>query len=475
MEFSDSDLSDDFCQPLKSKHEASSRKDKHATSSQEDQGSSKEDIHQVSSLEDVTEKSKGATDSNVPAFKCQYCFATFTFKSNRTRHEKNCCANRKKSDSKIYCLDCNSAFSRQYNLKQHLIKCTSESPTPSCSKKKTPCLLKGCELEFYHKVSLIEHLQAQHNNEVTIKPLVVKSFQNIQEFNDWKGKEEETTFSYYTRKKGQAENTAEKHFYCQHDGSSKTHGDRKTSRCNRKGRVKVGHHCISKMKVTMCKNNTVKVEYYPTHNHICRSEDFVHHPLPDKMSRFIDKKLAENIPPTVVYEMTKELFLPKKNTPNVTEIKANILTKKRVLERGRRRRMARRLHKDDAKAVYLMVTQLLDGDDANSVLIYKPYGSKVVHGPLEIDLLPNSTELFMFAMQTERQAEVFKQHCGKIVVVDETHGTNQYKYQLLTTMVIDENNHGWPVAHLITSKSGSATLKFFFQCLKERLGEDDLF
>ncbi|KAK3922642.1 Protein HIR1 [Frankliniella fusca] len=179
------------------------------------------------------------------------------------------------------------------------------------------------------------------------------------------------------------------------------------------------------MKVCVSENNSVMVEYYPMHNHVCRPEDYVHHPLPDKMSRFINKKLAENIPPTAVYEMTKELYLPKKNTPNVNEVKANILTKKRVLERGRRRRMARRLHNDDAKAVYLMVTQMLDGEDASSVLIYKPYGSKVVHGPPEIDQLPNSSDLFMFAMQTERQSDLMKNHCGKIIIVDETHGTNQ--------------------------------------------------
>lgn len=132
---------------------------------------------------------------------------------------------------------------------------------------------------------------------------------------------------------------------------------------------------------------------------------------------------------------------------------------------------AQRLHKDDAKAVYLLASMLIEKED--SVLIYKPYNSDVVHGPEEINHLPNSKELFMFAFQTERQLELMKKHGSKILIVDETHGTNQYKYELLTAMVIDENRRGWPVGHLITSQSDAPTLKFFFQCLNSRVGQED--
>ncbi|KAK3922641.1 Transcriptional regulator MET32 [Frankliniella fusca] len=167
-------------------------------------------------------KSNG-TKSNIAAFKCQYCRLAFTFKSNCSRHEKNCSVNPDEQDSSNNCPNCQSVFSRPYLLKKHLTKCTILLPTLSCSKKKTPCLLKGCDQEFYHKTSLIEHLQSQHYNDVTMKPLVVKKFSTIQEFNDWKEKEEERTNSYYTRKKGETEKSAVKHFYCQHDGSFKTH------------------------------------------------------------------------------------------------------------------------------------------------------------------------------------------------------------------------------------------------------------
>ncbi|KAK3931136.1 Zinc finger protein 875 [Frankliniella fusca] len=399
-------------------------------------------------------------------FKCRYCTSCFTVRSNCTRHQNACPSNPERKAPEFVCAKCNSSFKRRDNLQAHIIKCQTSQRV---QKKKTPCLIKNCGEEFYHKISLIEHLQEFHKEDINVHPPVTKTFSCVKEFNSWKEAEEERTFSLYSAKKGQAANSA-KHFYCQHDGSGKPHSERKTSRRNNKGRIKVGHYCISKMAVRVDDTQAVHVEYYPTHNHKCSKQDLVHHPLPEHMSRYIEEKLAENTPATVVYELAREKFLPR-NSPFVVDCKASILTKKRVLERGRRRRMARRLHKDDAKAVYLLATQLIDSEDP-SVLIFKPYGSDVVCGPKEINDLPKSKDLFMFGFQTKKQLEIFKLHSGKIVILDETHGTNQYKYQLLNVMVVDENRRGWPVAHLITSRSDADTFHFFFQELKSRLGDE---
>ncbi|XP_052130176.1 uncharacterized protein LOC113209508 [Frankliniella occidentalis] len=435
-----SDLSDDFVQNSK---DTSGKK-----------------FHKLSSAQ------SSASPPDNPVFKCQFCSAAFSVRSNCTRHEGRCEHNKSKEAALFTCSTCGSTFNRRDNFNVHLKKCSSAKP--NCSERKKPCLFKDCGLKFYHKITLIEHIKSSHQH-VSIKPTVHKSFPTIQAFNVWKEKEEADTFSYFTARKGQ-KHSSDKHFYCQHDGSAKLHSSRKTSRCKNIGRIKVGHQCIAKI-IARVKEGKVDVEYFPTHSHVCKKEDMFHQPLPDAMSRFIDEKLAERIPPSVVYDLTKERFLPK-DSPNVQNIKASILTKKRILERGRKRRMARRLHKNDAKAVYLMVTQLLENDDC--VLLYKPYGCKVVHGPPEIDNLPDSEKLFMFAFQTERQRQLMNRHCSKIVIVDETHGTNQYNYNLLTAMVVDDNRRGWPIAHLITSKvkNDGDTLQFFFSCLKSRLDND---
>lgn len=60
--------------------------------------------------------------------------------------------------------------------------------------------------------------------------------------------------------------------------------------------------------------------------------------------------------------------------------------------------MALRLNHDDAKVFYLLAQQMAG---EGSILIYKPYGGKVVYRPWGIDDLPESNDLFLFAIQTE--------------------------------------------------------------------------
>jgi hypothetical protein len=41
---------------------------------------------------------------------------------------------------------------------------------------------------------------------------------------------------------------------------------------------------------------------------------------------------------------------------------------------------------------------------------------------------------------------------GNIVCLDSTHGTNQYGFNLVTMMVVDDFGEGTPVAFMISSK-----------------------
>ncbi|XP_054265184.1 uncharacterized protein LOC128988036 [Macrosteles quadrilineatus] len=218
----------------------------------------------------------------------------------------------------------------------------------------------------------------------------------------------------------------------------------------------------------VCRNNLtdlVSVIYHPTHSHVCSPQDYLHHPLPQDLSSFINCQLGEEVSPSKIFNKVKNINIDKSR--DVQTQKVNILTKKRIRERARRQRMAQRLHEDDAKSVYLMASEMVSKE--NSVVIYKPYGADVVYGPEDVNNLPYSMEIFMFGFQTPRQLQLMKDHCNKILIVDETHGTNQYSYKLLTCMVVDDNRRGWPVAHLVTNKSDAATLKFFFKGLSERI------
>ncbi|KAK3924021.1 Protein arginine N-methyltransferase 9 [Frankliniella fusca] len=88
-----------------------------------------------------------------------------------------------------------------------------------------------------------------------------------------------------------------------------------------------------------------------------------------------------------------------RNSNNDRNMKTNIVTRKRIRERARKRREALRRHKDDAKAFYLLVMLIMEDEDC--ILLYKLYESPVVHGPEEINDLPQSKDLFLLGIHTE--------------------------------------------------------------------------
>jgi hypothetical protein len=51
-------------------------------------------------------------------------------------------------------------------------------------------------------------------------------------------------------------------------------------------------------------------------------------------------------------------------------------------------------------------------------------------------------------------------------------GLNAQRFPVTTLMIIDEHNHGLPVAHIIHSKSDADTLVQIFNTLRERVGAE---
>ena len=90
-------------------------------------------------------------------------------------------------------------------------------------------------------------------------------------------------------------------------------------------------------------------------------------------------------------------------------------------------------HENDALSVNLIVEELR-GEPYDPVLIYKPQGTKDLLYPM----VPDDT--FILALQTQFQMELYERHASTILCIDSTHGTNQYRFKLITCIVPD--NHG---------------------------------
>ena len=92
-------------------------------------------------------------------------------------------------------------------------------------------------------------------------------------------------------------------------------------------------------------------------------------------------------------------------------------------------------HEDDATSVEIIVNEL-HLEPFNSVLIYKPQHCKVAQHPS----LPE--DCFMLAIQTEWQKQLYEKYASSILCIDSTHGTNAYKFKVITCIVADEFGKG---------------------------------
>ena len=92
-------------------------------------------------------------------------------------------------------------------------------------------------------------------------------------------------------------------------------------------------------------------------------------------------------------------------------------------------------HENDAVSVSVIVEELR-AEPFNPVLIYKPQGTKDPQYPT----LPDDT--FILALQTKFQKELYKAHASTILCIDSTHGTNQYRFKLITCIVPDDYDKG---------------------------------
>lgn len=92
-------------------------------------------------------------------------------------------------------------------------------------------------------------------------------------------------------------------------------------------------------------------------------------------------------------------------------------------------------HSNDALSVDMTVNQLKK-EQFNPILLYKRQGTIDAQYPTV------SSDGFVLAIQTEFQLELYRKFAGKVLCIDSTHGTNCYRFKLVTCVVADEQGHG---------------------------------
>ena len=129
---------------------------------------------------------------------------------------------------------------------------------------KTPCLYAGCEKEFFYKSKLYFHLEQDHGASLEA---INHSFSSVEEFDSWKEQVEGEQTVYFSK---QFKSTTSKvgttsHFICQRDGDNKMHrkvGENpKSTRRNKKGKVKEGIICPARMKALFKSDGSAQVKF----------------------------------------------------------------------------------------------------------------------------------------------------------------------------------------------------------------------
>jgi hypothetical protein len=116
---------------------------------------------------------------------------------------------------------------------------------------------------------------------------------------------------------------------------------------------------------------------------------------------------------------------------------------------------------DDATALRKRVNNT-SPYEKNNILVYKPQGCKTVIGSIDFDNLPNSSTLFVYGFQTERQLRELEAGGKRILCIDATYKTNRYDFFILNLLVPDEFNNGYLVAQFITNCLNTTIISFLF-------------
>lgn len=116
------------------------------------------------------------------------------------------------------------------------------------------------------------------------------------------------------------------------------------------------------------------------------------------------------------------------------------------------------LHSDDATAVSYWVHKHSD-----KILVYKPQGLNTIVGNSNLDVMTNSASLFALGIQRDRQFLQLKEgSADRVLCIDATHCTNQYKFYLINLVISDCYGKGYPVGHFITNFMTYEVLKSLF-------------
>lgn len=393
-----------------------------------------------------------STDRERYRAQCEACGIHVSSRHALSRHMKNI-----HGPSTGICHFCGNSY-RMSTLPAHEKICCSKS----VPRRRQDCMHEGCGASYFKKEQLIDHVRNVHG--MKIRPMLTLEFPSQDEFKQWKEEEEDRTFSYYSKHAGTKRNVVT--YYCQHEGSERSHRSsldtRGKGKQNKKGRIKKGITCTSYLRAKMTENG-ITAYYWPTHSHAVSPEDVKHQPLSKEIIQFIKEQIALNVPNRQIQAMVK-----KRLSENPSTRRDTLVSLKRITSMAQRFRRNNGLQDKTNVPVetFNSFIDVLCNQDNSPVLFYQPPSEDA-----NLNGCNQEDHLFFLALQTPDQQKMLQRETAMPMFISVTKADYTLQYYLISISVPCENNFEYPVGHLISSQMNEEVVSLFLQTIGERCPE----
>ncbi|ENN79700.1 hypothetical protein YQE_03858, partial [Dendroctonus ponderosae] len=206
------------------------------------------------------------------------------------------------------------------------------------------------------------------------------------------------------------------------------------------------------------KNDECEISIIKTHTH---EMDLEYLKLTGENKNSIAQKIASGISFNRILDEIRQSLYEGDELQRI-----HLLTRKDLLniEKQYNLRTSFENHKNDAISVEGWVQQE-QKYPVSSVLYYK------TQGRIDLDIPNLNSDDFVLIIMNEAQAEILKKFGSKTLCIDGTHGLNQYGFELITLLVLDDLNQGFSCVFLLTNRTDTFVSQLFFSKIKGRIGD----
>ncbi|XP_065206325.1 uncharacterized protein LOC135835821 [Planococcus citri] len=368
------------------------------------------------------------------------------------------------------CADCGSQYHFKNSLvkhikKQHLAVSSGNRANKNYKKKESRIICACCNKRFNFFRQYFEHLRDAH--EINIEK-ETERFSNEEGFEAWKKSKETETASQFVKDfqaKKQKSGDSVSWYHCHRSFNFRLH--RKAGFVSTKkktknlGTNKLNFTSPAHFKLIRKQDGNLIVEFYKTHiGHECEVQRMRLH-SDDRYT--IAGKLNLGVPATHILANIRN-----SSSDNFEEdeklTRLHLTTKKDIRNIATSFDINNPLqkHSIDFQSVELFCLKMQKMEEGNPILFYKKQGESS-------DVLKDEDFTLVFCSKFQRRMLTKFGH--KAICIDGTHGTNGYKFQLYTIIVLDEWDEGIPVAFAISNREDEDFFKIFFESLKSEVGD----